>query len=228
MMSRETDNEALARAVQKWLGVKVDGWGGAETMRAFNERTGQAAETGVHALSDPAAFFAAVRAAFGPLSQSQVDGFNHLLSAMKAWPVEWAAYGLATVWHETAATMQPIAEYGKGKGRPYGKPGKHNGQVAYGRGYPQLTWDYNYKAVDKGLGLNGALIQNYEMALDPDISARALVFGMETGLFTGRGLKSYPLGHYTDYRRIINGTDKAAQIAGYAVKFENALRAGGW
>lgn len=227
-MSRESDNEALARAVQKWLGVPVDGWGGAGTMRAFNERTGQGAATGVHALSDPAAFFAAVRADFGPLSQGQVEGFNHLLSAMKAWPVEWAAYGLATVWHETAATMQPIAEYGKGKGRTYGKPGKHNGQIAYGRGYPQVTWDYNYEAVDKGLGLNGALIQNYELALDPDISARALVFGMETGLFTGKGLKSYPLGHYTDYRRIINGTDKAAQIAGYAVKFESALRAGGW
>ena len=30
------------------------------------------------------------------------------------------AYILATTWHETATTMLPIAEYGKGGGRPYG------------------------------------------------------------------------------------------------------------
>ena len=226
-MSKVEDNEALARAVQKWLGVTVDGWGGAGTMRAFREKTGQG-DTGVHALTDAAAFFASLRASFGSLLQEQVEGIEHLLRAMTAWPLEWAAYGLATPWHETAATMQPIAEYGKGKGKTYGKPGKHNGQIAYGRGYPQLTWDYNYEAVDKGLGLGGALVANYDLALDPDISARALVFGMETGLFTGKGLKSYPLGHYNDYRRIINGTDKAALIAGYAMKFEAALRAGGW
>jgi hypothetical protein len=39
-MSKEADNEALALAVQKWLGVKEDGWGGVQTMARFREKTG--------------------------------------------------------------------------------------------------------------------------------------------------------------------------------------------
>ena len=51
--------------------------------------------------------------------------------------------------------MQPIAEYGKGKGRKYGVPGRNRGQVAYGRGYVQLTWDDNYERADKEIGAGG-------------------------------------------------------------------------
>ncbi len=40
-MSKHSDNEALTRAVQRWLGVEEDGWGGVATMAAFLERTGQ-------------------------------------------------------------------------------------------------------------------------------------------------------------------------------------------
>lgn len=40
-MTRATDNEAFARVVQKWLGVKEDGWAGVTTMAAFLEKTGQ-------------------------------------------------------------------------------------------------------------------------------------------------------------------------------------------
>lgn len=179
------------------------------------------------ALSNPKAFFDAVRRNFGGLDQKQVDGFNVLLKAMKAWPVDWVAYGLATVWHETARTMQPISEFGHGRGRKYGVPGRNNGQIPYGRGYVQLTWDDNYDLMDKELGLNGSLKANYELANDPDIAARILVRGMERGLFTGKGLKDYP-GDYVNARRIINSTDKAQLIAGYAKSFEAALRAGGW
>lgn len=45
-MSKVSDNEAFARAVQKWLGVKIDGWAGGETMSAFLAKTGQQAESG--------------------------------------------------------------------------------------------------------------------------------------------------------------------------------------
>lgn len=226
-MSREADNEAFVRTVQARLGLRDDGWAGGDTREAFDAKV-PPTPAAVHVLRDPAAFFASLRMSFGPLYQAQVEGIEHLLHAMAAWPVEWVAYGLATVWHETDKKVQPIAEYGKGKGRTYGKPGRHNGQIAYGRGYPQLTWDYNYEAVDKGLNLGGALIADYEKALDPDISARVLVFGMETGLFTARGLNDYAMGDYRNYRRIINGLDDADLIAGYAVEFEKALRAGGW
>lgn len=40
-MSKHSDNEALAFAVQRWLGVTADGWGGVATMAAFLDRTGQ-------------------------------------------------------------------------------------------------------------------------------------------------------------------------------------------
>lgn len=176
---------------------------------------------------DAAKFFEAVRSRFGPLSQKQVDGFNALLSALKGWPVSWVAYGLATAWHETAHTMQPIAEYGRGNGRPYGKPGKNGGQIPYGRGYVQLTWDVNYERADKELGLSGALVADYDKTMEPDIAARILRDGMEQGWFTGKKMANYLPGDYINARRIINGTDKAAQIAGYARNFETALKAGG-
>lgn len=40
-MSKHSDNEALTRAAQRWLGVAEDGWAGVATMAAFLERTGQ-------------------------------------------------------------------------------------------------------------------------------------------------------------------------------------------
>lgn len=187
------------------------------------------------ALQDAAAFFKSVRAAFGGLEQQQVEGFNALLGAMgKArWPIAWAAYGLATAWHETARTMQPVEEafwkddaWRKRNLRYY---------PWHGRGYPQLTWERNYRWADEELGLNGALIADPTMMLRPEIAALTMIRGMEQGAFTGKGLKDYlPLsgraGHdaYKAARRIINGQDKAAEIAKIALVFEAALEAGGW
>lgn len=179
-------------------------------------------------LKNPAAFFAGVRSGFGGMNQDQVDGFNVLLAAMSEWPVTWAAYGLATAWHETAHTMQPIAEYGRGRGRKYGVPGRNGGQVAYGRGYVQLTWDDNYERADRELGLNGALMADYGLAMKPDIAARILVRGMAEGWFTGKANRDYLPGDYVGARKIINGSDKAELIAGHARTFQAALIDGGW
>ena len=52
---------------------------------------------------------------------------------------------------------------------------------------------------------------------------------MRDGDFTGKDLADYIDEDNCDYveaRRIVNGTDRAEQIAGYAEKFEAALRAG--
>jgi len=167
-------------------------------------------------------FYACVRPIFGgSLRQSQVDGIDALLAATDGLPVMHRAYLLATAKHETASTMQPIAEYGKGKGKPYGKPGKY-GQAQYGRGYVQLTWDANYEKADAALGLNGALIKNFDLALQPAIAAEILVRGCEEGWFTGKKLSDY-LPDYRQARRVVNGTDKADLIAGYAREFEAAL-----
>jgi hypothetical protein len=55
--------------------------------------------------------------------------------------------------------------------------------------------------------------------------------GMEEGWFTGKKLSDYINGGKADYygaRGIINGKDRAAEIATYAKAFEAALRAAGY
>ena len=173
-------------------------------------------------MNDALHFFTTIRPLFGHMTQSQVGGCNALLEASDGLPVTWRAYLLGTAFHETAQTMQPIAEYGHGKGRPYGKPGKY-GQAQYGRGYVQLTWDVNYERADRELGLNGALLAEFDLALRPDIAAKIAVQGMSDGWFTGRAFKDCLPGDYVHARRIINGLDKADLIAGYAANFERAL-----
>ena len=136
------------------------------------------------------------------------------------------AYILATTFHETASTMQPIEEYGKGSTKPYGKPAGPYSQKYYGRGYVQLTWYDNYKRQDDKLSLNNDLEQRPDIALDPMIALQVIVFGMVDGDFTGRKLSQYFTSDDTnwyDARTIVNGHDKASTIAGYGEQFLNAI-----
>ncbi|WP_234851018.1 hypothetical protein [Sinorhizobium meliloti] len=183
---------------------------------------------------DRAKFFAAVRSPLfaGKMSERQVQGVDAILdeAERRGTPLAHLAYMLATALHETARTMQPIAEYGKGAGRKYGVKGKY-GQVPYGRGYVQLTWDSNYERADKELGLGGKLLRNFNLAMRQDIAAKIMFVGMTEGWFTGKKLADYLAGDKADYvgaRRIINGTDKARTIAGHAAVFEKALKAAGY
>ena len=135
-----------------------------------------------------------------------------------------AAYMLATAKHETAGTFAPIEEYGKGKGLPYGKPDRKTGLVYYGRGYVQLTWAKNYQTMGTVLGL--PLYTHPELALRYDAAYKIMSHGMTHGSFTGVGLSRYINDQKTDYvnaRKIINGTDKAELIAGYASAIEQML-----
>lgn len=165
------------------------------------------------------------------LDQVQVDTINRILAGANHWPLPWVAYGLATAWHE--ALFKPIPEWGKGKGRAYAKAGKY-GQSQYGRGLVQLTWDRNYEWADAALGLGGSLLRNFDRALEPDIAARILVLGMETGAFTGKALKHYLSGEvgtveqFRQARRIINGMDKASKIAQHAIVIQDILLLAGW
>jgi len=180
---------------------------------------------------DAARFFASARQHFGPFKQGQVDGFNALLTALADWPVSWIAYALATAWHETAFSMQPIKERGtdayftrmydpKGA-RPHvaanlgnTKPG--DGAKFAGRGYVQLTGRRNFERY--------GLADRPDDAMKPDIAAAILKNGMAHGIFTGKKLSDYLPGDYVGARRIINGQDKAKEIAAYAVAFEAALK----
>lgn len=174
-------------------------------------------------------FFGGVRARpfGGSMTQAQVDGCNAILDAWEARPEftdrRWLAYMLATTKWETAHSMQPIEEWGRGKGRPYGVP--VSGHVYYGRGYVQLTWATNYVRM---AGLTGVdLVGHPELALDPKIAAVIMFEGMKGGLFTGVGLPRYFNDHADDpvnARRIINGLDHANDIAEIHRDFLEALR----
>lgn len=178
---------------------------------------------------DRAKFFAGIRNGPFPghLTDDQVRGTGALLDAIEAHPVtdiRWIAYMLATAYHETAHTMLPIAEYGHGGGHPYGR--EINGHRYYGRGYVQLTWDYNYKKMGEIVG--AVLLSNPDLAMQPDIAAKIMLEGMIRGTFTGKKLADYFHDGVTDYagaRHIINGTDRAALIAGYAQQFHDDLTA---
>lgn len=187
-------------------------------------------------------FFDEIRASLfqGRLSQSQVDGINAKLDAFDRFGIRddrWKAYMLATSYHETARTMQPVEEWGKGRGKKYGKKIKHSGEaytwpdkIYYGRGDVQLTWYENYEKMGKLLVI--PLLENPDLALDPDISARIMIEGMTTSLslegdFTGLSLENF-FNSYTDEpvnaRRIINGLDKSKLIADYHLKFLDAIK----
>ncbi|WP_234262251.1 peptidoglycan-binding protein [Klebsiella aerogenes] len=157
--------------------------------------------------------------------------YNNVLG--RTVPVSWLAYILATTYHETATTMQPIAEYGKGAGYPYGVPDPVTGQTYYGRGYVQLTWKDNYlKAQNEVVNFNTwehdvDLVNNPDLALVPWVAAQVAINGMAGGWFTGKKLSDYltPTStNYYDARRIINGTDKASTIEAEAEECEAALR----
>ena len=166
----------------------------------------------------------------GSLSQSQVDGMNadldawERLSIVRDLDLRWLAYIMATDYHETAFTMQPIEEYGKGAGYTYGEPDPETGECYYGRGKVQLTWADNYKMAGEKVHVD--LYWRPELALDMPIAVRVIFFGMYEGWFTGKKLEDYIYGNNCDYvnaRRIVNGTDRAETIAGYAEKFQSAL-----
>lgn len=194
-----------------------------------------------------AAFFAAVRKSLfsGKLSQGQVDGMTAIAAAFDRdgdGNPRHLAYMLATALHETAHTMAPIHELGSrsyfDKYEPSTKIGKTlgntktgDGYLFRGRGFVQLTGRANYDKANDKLGLplllsnppKKPLVTNPDMALQPDIAARILVRGMIEGWFTGKKLSDFTA--YHDMRRVVNGLDKADDIAIYARSFEAALSA---
>ncbi len=181
-------------------------------------------------------FFAAIRKnPFNGLSQSQVDGINSLLDAWEklTYPdIRWLAYDLATTKRETASTMLPIEEYGKGRGHAYGVPSGPWHMVYDGRGDVQLTWQGNYSKATKRLRELGYisaaedLERDPTLAMRPDLAALILFVGTAEGWFTGKKLADFISGSKCDYfnaRTIVNGHDVAAEIEGYAKAFEAAL-----
>lgn len=175
----------------------------------------------------------------GRLTREQVQGVSAILDEWKRRDLtdqRWLAYMLATAFHETAATMQPIYERGQRSyfnkyepgtkiGKRLGNKQKGDGYLYRGRGLVQLTGRANYKKMGGLLYVD--LERDPDKALKPTIAVAIMFEGMLRadsfrGDFTGKALEDYFNEDKTDWinaRRIINGVDRAQDIAGIAKQF---------
>lgn len=187
----------------------------------------------------------------------QVDGMDRMLDVWEEkyavrTPLVQFAYCLATSFHETARTMQPIKERGgpnyfkelydvqgrnPARAIRMGNTRPGDGAKYCGRGDVMLTWYDNYLRATLKLQELGvltpleSLVVNPDMAMRPDISVYIMFEGMEGGWFTGISLDDtidelIDDDEYTDFiraRRIVNGKDRAEKIAHYAELFLQAL-----
>lgn len=194
-------------------------------------------------------FFAEIRDNPFPerLSARQVEGtelvLNEFAARAPSGDLRQLAYILATAFHETAQTMQPVREtlaasddaairildraFATGRlgqvRTPYWRRDAA-GKSWLGRGLVQLTHKRNYQTMSDVIGVD--LVAQPERALEPQVSAAILIEGMLRGSFTGRRLSQYFDASRADWegaRAIINGNDRAALLAGYGGAFHAAL-----
>lgn len=127
------------------------------------------------------------------------------------------AYALATIQRETGGTFAPVRE---GFSDAVGKQqainnGYGGGENYYGRGFIQLTHADNYKKIGERIGMGDQLVNNPDLALDPEISAKILA-----AFFKDRGVaEAAQKGDFVGARRPVNGTDHAFDIANNANQY---------
>lgn len=160
------------------------------------------------------------------------------------------AYMLATVKHETGHTFDPVEEanwlswkvrkkyfedmydpvLGKNEARKnkaieIGNTSLGDGVKYYGRGYVQITGKTNYQKMKDKFNID--FVNDVTKVTEHEWAMKILIYGSEDGIFTGKKLSNYisdSKQDYTNARRVINGTDKASTIAGYAEKIEKCLK----
>jgi len=188
---------------------------------------------------DRSRFYAALRrrdsGVFGTsLTQAQVDRLEAILTRLDGKRIELpqAAYILGTAYHESDRfrTMEEYASGAAYEGRKtLGNTQPGDGTRFKGRGFVQITGRRNYTDWEKRLGVD--LVGNPALAARLDHATTILIDGMMLGTFTGKKLPDYVAGAKKDYvnaRRVVNGTDRSAMIAGYAKAFEAALKEAGY
>jgi hypothetical protein len=163
------------------------------------------------------------------LTASQKQGFDAIFDvwdSIKDYDsLEWLAYELATPWHETGRTMQPVREgFAKTDAEAYQHVTNYcaknhidnyarrhpNGNSYYGRGYVQLTHAANYTKTSKRLGLGELLYNSPDEVMKPKVAAQILITGLMEGLFRPKygtliDYFSGPTQRWFDARDLVNG-----------------------
>lgn len=189
-------------------------------------------------------FFATIRKTIpgfkGRLSQSQISGMSYKLDVWEEkysnYDDRWLAYCFGTNCIETAWTMLPIKE--KGGNAYYVKRYWTNVKIRKqlgntssldavnfcGKGDVQATGRRNYTRIKELTGID--VVTFPDKMLDPAISAWSMFEGMFNGIYTTRKLSQYfnkTTENWTGARAIINGTDRAKEIASISKEFYKAI-----
>jgi putative chitinase len=140
----------------------------------------------------------------------------------------WLSVAAQKAW---ATKMYDIQGARPAKARELGNLTPGDGFKYAGRGYVQLTGRVNYDKAERALGI--PLTASPDLAMVQTHAAAIMRRGMEEGWFTTKALSLYlpakaTLGQFTQARRVINGQDRAEEIAGFALTYQAALEAGGW
>lgn len=188
----------------------------------------------------------------GRLTKPQVEGMETILNATTELDRQHVAYMLATAYHETGKKMQPVEEnlnysasgllktfpkyFNLAQASSYAHAAVRIANRAYanrmgngdedsgdgwryrGRGLVQITGRNNYRKY--------GIEKDPDRALDLCMSVHILVDGMSYGKFTGDNLSEYFNVDGADWvgaRRIINGLDRAHDVATYGQRFYAAL-----
>lgn len=204
----------------------------------------------------PRIFFDHIRSGIlGPeLDAGEVSGCNAILAAFAGFPIADAAYALGTAYLETAHSMQPVREanwlspaaadryffrmYDINGARPnvakrLGNIHPGDGVKYPGMGFPQVTGLGNYQKAQDVFAI--PFVAQPRLMMIAENAAKVMAHFMKFGLFTGKKLADYlprtgpaTFEQFKPCRRVINGLDRAADVAGYAVQFQTGLQAAGW
>lgn len=140
--------------------------------------------------------------------------FGNRISAADA-----AKYGRTAMQKANQEAIANIIYGGEWGKQNLGNTQAGDGWKYRGRSLTQVTGRRNYAKF--------GLENNPEDALHINTAAEIMVKGMRDGLFTGKKFSDYfgTNAQWVQARRIINGLDKAEEIAAYAQKFYNSLKA---
>ena len=173
----------------------------------------------------------------------QKEGLNYSAEALRAlYPHRISAEGQRTRrahrrppgggFNLGSPTSSMAAAWGRAN---LGNQQPDDGWTFRGRSWVQITGRRNYSRADNALGLGGALLAEPDLIARTDVCAGSAVNGMIQGWFTTKRFADYlpdhgpaSLDQFTQARRIINGQDRAHDIADFALKFQSGLTAGGW